>query len=187
MMAVATVQEETVSVQLAMWIRERIGAWGELWGVPGLEARLQVEFTDRFQRSLGRCLPRRGLVRLHAALAAEPRDLLAEVLCHEVAHAAVFDLHSRRCRPHGPEWAALMRAAGYEARTRLSFGAAPPSRRVSVRREALLYEHVCRVCQMRRTGRRPMPAWRCTACLEAGLDGQLEIRSRRVVSRSEPQ
>jgi predicted SprT family Zn-dependent metalloprotease len=41
------------------------------------------------------------------------------VLCHELAHLAARERHGDRIRPHGPEWKALMRAAGYEPKTRL--------------------------------------------------------------------
>jgi len=38
-----------------------------------------------------------------------------------------------------------------------------------------LYDHWCPVCQSSRVGRRPVKAWRCAACVAAGLDGKLEI------------
>jgi len=31
-------------------------------------------------------------------------DPLEEVLCHELAHVAVYRLHGRAARTHGPEW-----------------------------------------------------------------------------------
>jgi hypothetical protein len=46
------------------------------------------------------------------------RDLLEEVLCHELAHVAVYRLHGRAVRPHGPEWKGLVAAAGFKPRAR---------------------------------------------------------------------
>jgi predicted SprT family Zn-dependent metalloprotease len=76
-------------------------------------------------RSLGRCHPERRLIRLASWLREAPDVLLAEVLCHEVAHVAVHELHGSDCRPHGSEWKALMRTAGYPARTRIPEGQLP--------------------------------------------------------------
>ena len=40
------------------------------------------------------------------------------------------------------------------------------------------YDHWCPVCQSSRQARRPVKAWRCAACVAAGLDGRLEITRR---------
>jgi len=102
-----------------------IPSWAEAWGVPGLEARISVGFSTRMTRSLGRCQPEQKRIRLASWLREAPAELLAEVLCHEAAHVAVHELHGRGCRPHGSEWRALMRAAGYDARTRIPEDALP--------------------------------------------------------------
>ena len=39
-------------------------------------------------------------------------------------------------------------------------------------------DHWCPVCQSSRKARRPVKAWRCAACVAAGLDGTLEIARR---------
>jgi hypothetical protein len=106
-----------------------IPRWAETWGVPGLETRLEVSFSTRMSRSLGRCHPERRRIRLASWLREAPGTLLAEVLCHEAAHVAVFELHGRACRPHGGEWRALMRQAGYEARARIPEEQLPPEGR----------------------------------------------------------
>ena len=103
-----------------------VPGWAEAWGVPGLESRLSVCFSTRMSRSLGRCQPERKLIRLASWLREAPDVLLAEVLCHEVAHVAVHELHGRGCRPHGREWKALMRTAGYQARARIPEDQLPP-------------------------------------------------------------
>ena len=43
---------------------------------------------------------------------------------------------------------------------------------------AIAYDHWCPVCQSSRQARRPVKAWRCAACVAAGLDGRLEITRR---------
>jgi hypothetical protein len=96
-----------------------VPSWAEVWGVPGLEARLSIHFSTRMTRSLGRCHPERKLIRLASWLREAPAGLLAEVLCHEVAHVAVQELHGRDCRPHGREWKQLMQTAGYPGRARI--------------------------------------------------------------------
>jgi predicted SprT family Zn-dependent metalloprotease len=65
-------------------------------------------------RSLGRCALRTGDIRLNARLLDGPEAALLEVACHEAAHAASYILHGPKARPHGREWKALMRAAGYQ-------------------------------------------------------------------------
>jgi hypothetical protein len=43
---------------------------------------------------------------------------------------------------------------------------------------SIAYDHWCPVCQSSRQARRPVKAWRCAACVAAGLDGKLEITRR---------
>jgi hypothetical protein len=92
-------------------LRSRARRWGELWGVPDLADSVTVELSRRFRSSLGLCRPVEGRVRLAAHLANGRPELLEEVLCHELAHVAVYRLHGRSVRPHGPEWKGLVRAA----------------------------------------------------------------------------
>jgi len=115
----------TLRNDLSPVLREDVEGWMRLWGVPGLEERLDIRYSGRLTRSLGRCHPAHGLVRLKRSLADGDPALLREVVCHEVAHAAVFAIHRRRVRPHGKEWGALMRAAGYRARATYRLNAAP--------------------------------------------------------------
>jgi predicted SprT family Zn-dependent metalloprotease len=124
---------------------------GGLWEFPGGEVR----------------------IRLAAHLANGRRDLLEEVLCHELAHVAVHRLHGPKARPHGREWKGLVAAAGFEPRVRFpleegGFPPRPPRRRAR-------YEHRCPVCQAMRMAGRPVRNWRCVECLRAGLSGKLVI------------
>lgn len=150
----------------------QVAQWSTLWGVPGLENRLTLAFSARLRTALGRAVPNRQSVRLNAALLHGPQPLMLEVLCHEVAHLAVFELHGR-VRPHGAEWQALVHAAGFTPRIRAAVGdieSVIPSLRARQ-----LYDHRCPVCQARRIARRRVTQWRCAACIDAGLDGHLVI------------
>lgn len=153
--------------------RAHIARWAPLWGTPALADRVTVTFSRRQRVALGRCLPARGIVRLNALLLQAPADLLVEVLCHEAAHVAAWERFGR-CRPHGPEWQSLMRAAGYTPRVRATLA---PELEALLRpaRRARAYEHRCPVCQAMRLARRPVPQWRCAACLAAGRDGRIVI------------
>ena len=161
---------------LPSWTHEAIAGWARLWGIPGLAREVAVEPSPRMTHSLGRCYPESRRIRLSECLMQVAPPILREVLCHELAHVAVHVLNGRRSRPHGPAWAGLMRAAGFEPRARLpchEIGLPLPRKRR--RRRRYLYLHRCPVCRMERIARRSMRRWRCAACVESGLDGKLEI------------
>lgn len=153
------------------WLSE----WGSAWGVPGLAASIEVSIGRRLRSSLGRCHPRSGKIRIHPALLAESEALLREVLCHEAAHVAAFRLHGHGPRPHGAEWAALMRLAGYDARARVDLQSLSPGLREALS-PRFLYQHSCVACGVSRTARRAVRGWRCRRCRDAGREGRLEIR-----------
>lgn len=148
-------------------MEQRLEQWCKVWGVEHLRLVPTVEFSSRMTTTLGRVFPERNLIRLNAELQGTP--LLEEVLCHEFAHLVVYKLHGRHTRPHGPEWRELVEKAGFPART-----AVP----VQEERTTVNYVHRCAVCQTTRTAKRPMKRWRCRACVEAGLEGRMEITSR---------
>jgi len=153
-----------------------MAAWAGIWGLPDLADTITIEFSPRIRRSLGRCDPRRGIIRLNPALRDGAKDLLLSTLCHEAAHAAAYRIHGARIRPHGREWASLMTAAGFKPRARMRTDQLPDV----LRRRAepkTLYLHRCGVCQAQRTARRPFRRWACRRCVDAGLSGRLEIVS----------
>jgi predicted SprT family Zn-dependent metalloprotease len=116
-------------------------------------------------------------------LAAAPVEVLLEVVCHEAAHLAARELHGSRCRPHGPEWVTLVRAAGFEPRPQIPWVTPSPApHRTTARRRR--YNHRCPVCQFQRTASRPVWRWRCAACVAAGLSGRLEITSLPMLARA---
>jgi predicted SprT family Zn-dependent metalloprotease len=113
-------------------------------------------------------------VRLHLLLKeAQYAALFDEVLCHEAAHIVAFLIHGNRAESHGPEWENLVRLAGYEPRRCYRTDSVPKQKKL----ESVRYDHVCPICQAKRTAKRPQPHWRCVACQDAGLEGELIIRS----------
>jgi len=101
-----------------------IAAWGALWGLPELEARVEVEFSPRLRVSLGRARPDTGRITLHEGLRKSRTGFLLEVLCHEVAHVAAV-LRAQEAgqptpQPHGPEWESLVLEAGFRPVRRMT-------------------------------------------------------------------
>ena len=183
-MSKAASSPSTLPTDLANLVSE----WGRLWGVPELAERVSISFSRRMQRSLGRCQPARARVRIAGHLEDAPRELLEEVLCHEVAHAAAYLLLGPKAKPHGPEWSEMVRQAGFEPRTRAPAILAGPSRATSsdptqapspagrgTTGQGERFEHRCPVCQTTRVARRPVPSWHCAECLDAGLPGAMLI------------
>jgi predicted SprT family Zn-dependent metalloprotease len=164
-------------------LRDHVRSWLALWGMPAFDENLTIEWSSRLHRSLGRAFPRRRLVRLSPHLLTARPDVMLEAVCHEVAHVVVPRLYRGPRRPHGPEWARLIRAAGFPTRIKLPFvDEAPPratagARALSPHRypSTRLYIHVCPVCHARRVARRRITRWRCAACVAAGLDGRLTV------------
>lgn len=160
----------------AQELREAVAGWARLWGVPGLEDMVTLTFSPRLRRSLGRCRPATGRITLQSALRDAPPAALLEVLCHEAAHVAAHRIAGPEAKPHGPEWRRLVEAAGYEASVRRMEATASPARAGDGTPPGrLVYEHRCPVCQTARFARRPVPAWRCAECLDAGLSGEMIV------------
>lgn len=162
---------------------------GELWSVPDLPTSATLEFSDRMSTSLGRCMPKRRVVRLHAGLQGESDDLVREVLSHELAHLVVYLRFGRRAKPHGSEWQHLVSLAGFEPRRRAARVFPGRDRRPARQPDGLErgattrhFEHRCPVCQSVRVARTSTQRWRCAECVADGLDGKLIITS---VSASE--
>jgi predicted SprT family Zn-dependent metalloprotease len=161
--------------------REFLSSLGILWGIESLANMVTVEFSRRMVRSLGNCRPDTAMIRLNKVLGQMQNEkIFREVLCHEAAHAAVFLLHGKGCRPHGPEWRSLVLAARYRPRTTI------PEKEVSGlaaarRNRRYLYVHHCVNCgavfRARKTDRR----WRCKTCLGKGLKGILKVVRRVVI------
>lgn len=154
--------------------RSAISCWAKSWGVESLEERVNVVFSPRMVKSLGRCDLRSKTIRLNPRLKGRCGRILLEVLCHEAAHIAVHEKYGPSSSPHGEEWRRCVRQAGFAPRVTANLkglNPPPPARKTP----SALYEHRCPVCQMTRTSSRPVSRWRCAACVEAGLDGHLIV------------
>lgn len=160
--------------------------WAAAWGLPGFETGIRVRFSSRLKRSLGRCWPQRGEILLHRTLQRAAHADVAKVVCHEAAHIAAYHLYGRSVKPHGVEWAALVRFAGFNPVTRAH--SVDASGRVGVRQlrrsfvaitnRQRVVVHRCPVCQMERIARRIVSGWRCAECIAGGLDGRLATTIR---------
>ena len=153
------------------WMGSFVRRLASKWHVSTLAASLTVEYSPLLRRSLGRASVAHSRVRLNFVLRDAPREIVREVLAHELAHLVVSRRARTGSRPHGARWAALMEAAGF-----------PPRRRIPYQQTATpaldqrsRYVHSCPVCHATRYARRPVARWRCTACVENGLDGRLVI------------
>jgi hypothetical protein len=100
------------SASLPVGIHERLVDWSARWAVPGLATSVVVTFSRQLVSTLARCQPAEGRIVLRADITGDP-ERLTEVLCHELAHVAVHRLYGPEAKPHGPEWQALVRAAGF--------------------------------------------------------------------------
>jgi len=145
------------------------------WALPVQLNHLRIEYSYRMTASLARTYPRKTLIRLSSLLMCEYDDLLPQIICHEVAHLAVYLMHGSDARPHGPEWARLVAEAGFSPHRRLAL----PSNSRQTGQEwgatCTNYLHRCLVCQSIRKSKRRIPNWRCQRCLDAGLSGEIAI------------
>jgi len=151
--------------------QDRLEALAVLWQCPVLAERTTVTVNARLRSSLGRAFPGRWRIELHKGLIEATPALVDEVVSHEAAHLVAYARHGYRIRPHGREWAALMRAAGHAPKARHDEVLPGLSRA----RSAARIEHRCPVCDVARVARRTMRAWRCRRCVEAGRSGRLTI------------
>jgi predicted SprT family Zn-dependent metalloprotease len=149
--------------------------WSRQWGIPSLARDVSIDLNPRLRTAVARCCRDRNLVELGPRFLAL-RTRKAEVLAHELAHAAVTRLFGSHVRPHGAEWRALVRAVGFIPRIRL-VGPCPAVRETVRKRVALEqhFEHRCPTCQMVRVARRRVSGWRCRRCIADGLAGTLVV------------
>jgi predicted SprT family Zn-dependent metalloprotease len=169
---------------------------------------MQVVVHPGLRRTLGRYSRRIRQIELSAAVLSP--KALTDVLTHEAAHAALAEDATKPVRPHGPAWRKLMAQAGIAdakatrwcrrakretvgaraAATATQRTQSQPSARTRRTKPqpkaATTYDHWCPVCQASRPAKKPVRAWRCAACVAAGLEGRLEITARARI-RQEPQ
>ncbi|MBM3902547.1 MAG: hypothetical protein FJ379_10745 [Verrucomicrobia bacterium] len=146
-----------------------LAQWAELWRAPQLAEIVAISFSTRLKKSLGRVRPATGVIRLNSRLQNAPGGFLIEVLCHEAAHVAVYLIHGSEPKPHGPEWCALIRRAGYQPTTKLDHQSLPP-----IPHDPPLisrHRYRCPVCQVDFFVRRKSSRLHCSFC-ESGRGPQ---------------
>lgn len=81
----------------------------------GKKIQMPKVCTDLKGVCAGRAYYNRHLIRLNAVLFAENKEaFMKRTVVHEVAHLIAFAVYGRRIRPHGKEWASVMRLLGSE-------------------------------------------------------------------------
>jgi predicted SprT family Zn-dependent metalloprotease len=169
---------------LSINCQTQIALWAGCWGVNGLDGRVQIQISPRLKRPLANSVPSKALIRLRPDVVMGSNECLLEVLCHELAHIAVFELFGPAAKPHGPEWRSLVAAVGFAPQTSTEIANSARANEHKVRRSDALYLHRCPVCQNTRRAKRPITQWRCAPCKVAGLDGQMTIT--RMLESPEP-
>jgi len=156
-----------VSNRVARVGRAQLATLAKIWR-HGRVSRLQIAFNVRLRSTVARWVPPSDVLEIGSTVMSRDTQTLREIIAHEAAHVVVWDRSGRAVRPHGPEWAALMRAAGFEPRAtlvRCGHRRAEP-RGVRVR-------HFCALCHFSALAKRRMPTWRCPECRAIGLEGIL--------------
>jgi predicted SprT family Zn-dependent metalloprotease len=164
-----------VDADLPPRLKRRLAHWLDCWEVPELADTLRIEFSGRLKRAFGRCYQEDRLIRLTPSLRDAQSHLLAEILCHEAAHAAVYERHGGDARPHGREWEDLMRQVGFEPRVRIPVVVSSSAGKAANR---VVYLHRCPSCELERHASRPMHDWRCRTCVRTRTEGRLVIRKK---------
>jgi predicted SprT family Zn-dependent metalloprotease len=139
-------------------------------------SRLHIAINPFLKSTLARWRPPGNVLEISSRATFRRPELLREVITHEAAHVVVWNRFAGSVRPHGPEWADLMRAAGVQPRATL---VRCGHRRPTV--QSIRVRHYCPVCHFSRFARRRMLRWRCPECRAIGLEGVL--KTERVLSR----
>ena len=159
-----------------------IAKWAGLWKTPRLPQLVTISYSSRLRRSLGRTRPVSATVTLNSQLAAAPRAVVLEVLCHELAHIAAHQLYGCGISPHGPEWRTLVQSAGYTPSVALTCSWVTPSPRnapSTTSRE----RYQCPVCRTEYFSKRRGSRLVCTLCLGAGRTTPITLVPQGLSSR----
>lgn len=161
---------------IAARARALLSRWERLWETPGLAQSIDLVSNPLLRSTLGRCFPTQRRIELNPRVLKSRGRAFAQILCHEAAHFAVHQAKGRNARPHGKEWATLVRAAGFAPTTGSRICVLMAIRRK--RPGHYRYEHRCLVCHTIRFANQPIRNWRCASCAAAGLPGEMRITRR---------
>ena len=165
-------RSRTRPFRLSRDLQQDIQSWSKLWGVPNLSKEIKVSFNARLRSTVARLLSDIDVIQVGQRFIAL-RSKRREILCHELAHAAVSRRATADHSPHGVEWEKLVRSAGFKPTSRLTVS--QPSSH-STRKSDVRYEHRCLVCQFVSVAQRPVHSWRCPECVRCGLPGKLTVK-----------
>ena len=140
-----------------------------VWNKPRV-LRLQIAVNPRLKSTLARWRPPSNVLEISSTARSRSSRALREIIAHEAAHVLVWERFGHLAQPHGPEWATLMRSAGFEPRaTHVRCG----QRRRA--RNGNRVRHFCAVCHFYTFAKRRIPSWRCPNCRSIGLEGMLNV------------
>jgi predicted SprT family Zn-dependent metalloprotease len=148
--------------------RAQLALLAIVWKHPRV-SELEIALNHTLRATLARWIPPRNVLEISATAKSRGGRALREIISHEAAHVVVWDRFGRTARPHGPEWAALVRAAGFEARATL----VRCGQRRAGRGDGIRIRHFCPTCHFSRVAKRRVTRWRCPECRAIGLDGAL--------------
>ena len=147
--------------------------FARIWEVEAIANDVSISLSPSMSRSLGRTNVESKSIRLSFQLLDAPSELVREVVCHELAHIVDFVKLGSQGKAHGESWKQLVLKAGFEPSRSMSLDIA---KKAQFQKS---FTHLCLTCGIRRVARRKMTNWRCEACVEAGLSGQLHIEQRK--------
>jgi predicted SprT family Zn-dependent metalloprotease len=154
-------------------LKDQARVYLKLWKLPKLANLINISYSARLTKSLGRARVDSRNINLNCKLISTDEALVKEVLCHELAHIAVYEKYGPNRKPHGNEWSSLIKQAGFSPRTHISFEFSPQDNsQITPRR----YSHICPICQAERIANRKLKKWRCASCAAAGLESELIIQ-----------
>jgi len=138
---------------------------GRVWGIPDFDRKVDIDWSWSMRTRAGVADLIAHQVRLNGRLLSRHPEQVDDTLVHELAHVAAVLIHGLEIAPHGHEWRALMRIAGFTPdRTHdLDVSDLQQSRR------RYLYLHRCARCGAFRLSRRVVRQWECRTCLPGEL------------------
>jgi predicted SprT family Zn-dependent metalloprotease len=163
-------ESERIKAFVPLGAPSYLRALARIWGSPRV-SQLQFRWNPRLTTTFARLLPSDRVIEFNLSVARVDAEARRELMCHEAAHYAVWEIYYRSARPHGPEWAALVKLAGFEpkaSRVRCGQTKQRPA-------DNQIFNHICPVCHFSKRSRRRIFRWRCPECRAIGQDGSLRI------------
>ncbi len=99
-----------------MQYRPLLRRWFCVWGLSHTADHVKVEWSADLGRKFGICHQAERRIVLAVSLKGSQKGLFREILCHEAAHIAIYELYDDVARHHGKEWKALIRQVNFVPR-----------------------------------------------------------------------